>query len=112
MSFLDKMAMKQALKRLQEDGVAPSDATPIDYDSAAFPGSALGSGILLLTNEAIYFGIHGSRKARRIPLSDIGRTAIVGNVYSVLDKTNNEVIRLEIRSPRSSFQAHFLVLGK
>ena len=54
MNFLDKIAMKAALQRLVEAGVAPKSGKPIDYDTAATPGNTSGTQVLLLTDEALY----------------------------------------------------------
>ena len=114
MSLLDKMAMNTAMKRLKDYHIAPKDAKPIDYDTAARPGYSQGSGILLLTNEALYFGLmgKGSEGAKRIPLDDIGSTEIRNDDYLVLDKDKNLIISLQILSKRKNFKTLFLQLGR
>ena len=108
--------MKAALQRLQDAGVAPLTAMPIDYNSAATPGNVLGTGLLMITDEALYFGKNGSLFGHfRIPFDDIGQTVVrrdrnAAN-YIVIDKTGREVVNLYVRAARKSFIEKFERLG-
>lgn len=107
--------MKQALKRLQQTGIAPSRATPIDYDSAASPGATTGRGILLLTDEALYLGGHNQIGAQRIPLEEIGSTSVNlfgrAGSYLVYDRSGALIANLAVSTARPSFVSVFQVLG-
>jgi hypothetical protein len=64
MSFVNKAGIEVALGRLHKAGIAPRDAKLVDYDTAATPGNAIGTGLFLLTDEALYFGTHSFRMSR------------------------------------------------
>lgn len=111
------MGMKAALGRLQKSGLAPSNATAIDYETAATPGSTAGSGLFLITNEALYFGLHDSLTGHhRIEFSDIGETKVersgISATYSLYRRDGQLLVELYVRSARTSFIERFQALGK
>lgn len=116
-SFLDKIGMKSALGRLQKSGLAPSNAKAIDYETAATPGSTAGAGVFLITDEALYFGLHESLTGHhRIDFSDIGETKVersgISATYSLYRNDGQLLVNLYVRSARPSFIEKFLALGK
>jgi hypothetical protein len=138
MSFVDKAGMKVAPGRLQEAVIAPREAKPIEYDTAATPGNTTGTGPFPLTDKALYFGTHSFHISRtRVPIYEEGllwaqqhgglihgqrisfdelRVTKVernGNssIYELYDKSRTLFVRLDVRTCRRSFGEKFLALG-
>ena len=117
MNFLDKVGMKAALGRLQKSGLAPSTAKAMDYETAAIPGSTTGAGLLLITDEAFYFGLHNSFTGHnRVEFQDIGETKVDRSgkaaTYSVYLSDGQLIMRLFVSTARPSFIEKFQKLGK
>jgi len=116
MSFLDKIAMKAAMKRLVDSGVAPSTANPIDYDTAATPGNTTGTEVLLITDEALYYGLNDKLFGHhRIPFETIGRTSVTTErnsaTYEAFNHEGQIIFRVFVRTARKSFIDRFRNLG-
>lgn len=111
------MGMKAALGRLQKSGLAPRNATAVDYETSAIPGRTTGAELFLITNEALYFGRHDSLTGHhRIEFSDIGETKVErsGNsaTYWLYRRDGQLLVELYVRSARLSFIENFQMLGK
>lgn len=116
MNFLDKIAMKAALQRLVEAGVAPKSGKPIDYDTAATPGNTSGTQVLLLTDEALYLGLNDKLFGHhRIPFETIGKTEVTRErnsaTYEAFNTNGELLFRVFVRTARASFIERFRNLG-
>jgi hypothetical protein len=111
------MVMKAALSRLQKLGLAPKNAKALDYETAVTPGNSTGAGLFLITDEALYFGLHNSLSGHhRIEFSDIGKTKVerLGNsaTYSLYRIDSQLLVSLYVQSAKPSFIEKFQLLGR